>query len=402
MGRVGRVWDVVVVGAGPGGSLAARQLAHRGASVLLVDKARFPRDKVCGCCVNAAALRTLEKAGLGGLAGESGGPVTNRFRLAAVGGGRVDLQILPGRAVSRRAFDDALSRCAVRAGAVFKAGTTASLAGGCDAYREVRLRGGGLDETVGAKLVMAADGLGGRLMKDEEALLPRVSNRSRMGAATLIEPAPAWCGSGDILMACGRGGYVGLVRIEDGQLNVAAAFDRRFVKQQGGCGGAAAAILQQTKLPAIPQLTEAAWQGTAALTQRRRWLGAHRLIVLGDATGYVEPFTGEGIGWAMMSAVAAEPFAIEAIEQWRPQIVRQWTKRHRRAIGRRQRCCRLLRRAIRHPAAVGAAVNVLAALPWVGAWVVRGVVDDSTLNDDVPVSRPGGMQNLRRPRALHS
>jgi flavin-dependent dehydrogenase len=48
----GRLWDVVVVGAGPAGAMAARELARRGAGVLLVDRAQFPRYKVCGGCLN--------------------------------------------------------------------------------------------------------------------------------------------------------------------------------------------------------------------------------------------------------------------------------------------------------------------------------------------------------------
>ena len=60
-------WDVVVVGAGPAGSMAALEIARRGRSVLLVDKASFPRYKVCGCCLNARALSLLELADLGGL-----------------------------------------------------------------------------------------------------------------------------------------------------------------------------------------------------------------------------------------------------------------------------------------------------------------------------------------------
>ena len=48
--------DVLVIGAGPAGSVTARELARRGRRVLLVDKAAFPRPKVCGCCLNAAAV----------------------------------------------------------------------------------------------------------------------------------------------------------------------------------------------------------------------------------------------------------------------------------------------------------------------------------------------------------
>jgi flavin-dependent dehydrogenase len=58
-------WDIDVIGAGPAGAVAARQLARHDFDVLLVDKLPFPRDKVCGCCVNAAALRVLRRAGLG-------------------------------------------------------------------------------------------------------------------------------------------------------------------------------------------------------------------------------------------------------------------------------------------------------------------------------------------------
>ena len=56
--------DAVVIGAGPAGSVAARERALRGCSVLLVEKARVPRAKVCGCCVNGAAVRTLQRLGL--------------------------------------------------------------------------------------------------------------------------------------------------------------------------------------------------------------------------------------------------------------------------------------------------------------------------------------------------
>ena len=58
-------YDVVVIGAGPAGSVAAYRAATLGASVLLVDKASFPRVKVCGCCINARALAVFDRLGLG-------------------------------------------------------------------------------------------------------------------------------------------------------------------------------------------------------------------------------------------------------------------------------------------------------------------------------------------------
>ncbi len=61
----GTTWDAVVVGAGPAGALAAHQLAVGGARVLLVEKKRFPRWKVCGACLNGQALAVLDSTGLG-------------------------------------------------------------------------------------------------------------------------------------------------------------------------------------------------------------------------------------------------------------------------------------------------------------------------------------------------
>ena len=55
-----RTVDVLVVGAGPAGSLAARALAHRGLEVELVERDTFPRRKVCGCCLHPAGVATLD------------------------------------------------------------------------------------------------------------------------------------------------------------------------------------------------------------------------------------------------------------------------------------------------------------------------------------------------------
>ncbi|MCA1852304.1 MAG: FAD-dependent oxidoreductase, partial [Beggiatoa sp.] len=80
-----RVWDVIVIGAGPAGSSAARLLARAGRSVLLVDKSSFPRYKVCGSCLNGRVLSALEAVGLGALVEEAGGVVLDGLRLAVAG-----------------------------------------------------------------------------------------------------------------------------------------------------------------------------------------------------------------------------------------------------------------------------------------------------------------------------
>src|SRR5262249_58903437 len=116
-------WDAVVVGAGPAGSVTARELARGGARVLLVDKATFPRPKVCGCCLNRAALAALRAVGLGHIPARCGAVPLSRVKLAA-GRSAADVLLPGGVAVSREAFDAALVAEAVSAGVTFRPGVS--------------------------------------------------------------------------------------------------------------------------------------------------------------------------------------------------------------------------------------------------------------------------------------
>jgi flavin-dependent dehydrogenase len=187
----------------------------------------------------------------------------------------------------------------------------------------------------------------------------------------LVEAAPAFFQPGTIYMACGEGGYVGLVRLEDGRLDIAAALDPRSIKSAGGLGKAAVRILGETGWPAIDCLEDLPWRGTPELTRRAPYLTEDRLFVLGDAAGYVEPFTGEGIGWAVASATAVAPLAARAVRAWDPALARRWHFLYRQIVTRRQRICRLVARVLRRPRLMGAMVTVLAQAPWLATPFVR-------------------------------
>mgnify|MGYP003352575700 CR=1 FL=1 len=100
---VGNRADVIVIGAGPAGSVAARQLALSGRQVLLLDKKRFPRRKVCGACLNYSAVTLLDEIGLGGVLRDGDGPEIRRFELRA-DSRRLSLPLPSGRAISRAAL----------------------------------------------------------------------------------------------------------------------------------------------------------------------------------------------------------------------------------------------------------------------------------------------------------
>lgn len=362
------VWDVVVAGAGPAGSFAARQLARRGARTLLVDRKRFPRAKVCGACLNEHALSMLDSAGLGDLIPRLGAPPLRQFRVHC-GSRSAGLPLPGGAAVSRDRLDAALAREAIAAGADFLPGVSARLLPLPSSDRRWRDLGltpvGGAERpcTIGGRIVLLATGLGRSGAPPGDEFRTRTSRSARVGVSGVCSEADEYAPC-TISMALGREGYAGLVRIEDGRLNVAAALDRAFVRMCDGPANAVARLLEAAGLPPIDSLASAAWMGTPPLTHRTRPLAGDRVFLIGDAAGYVEPFTGEGIGWALGAADAVVPLVLEGLADWDFRIVKQWAAVYGRLIGRRQRLCRWIAAGLRRPRLAMGVLRVLSCSPW--------------------------------------
>jgi 2-polyprenyl-6-methoxyphenol hydroxylase-like FAD-dependent oxidoreductase len=373
-----RLWDAIVVGAGPAGSLAARELARRGAAVLLVDKASFPRWKVCGACLNGRALATLAGVGLGELARRWDAVPVQDLQLTTRGS-KTLISLHGGVALSREVFDAALIEAAVQAGVAFLPRTSARLDGATGAVRRVTLSQNGHQTMALARVVLAADGLGGGFAGRETACRTVVEPGSRLGAGVIVDAAPVYYRPGTIYMACGASGYLGLVRLEDNRLNIAAAFDATRVKQAGGLGKQAKAILAETGLPAMPGLATASWRGTPFLTRCVHPTAFHRAFLLGDAAGYVEPFTGEGMAWALASACALAPLAYRACQRWDPAIARQWSFLYRQIVARRQWVCHSVAYVLRRPTLTRFLVGTLAHAPGLAAPFVRCINGSSKM-----------------------
>ena len=383
----GTTWDAVVIGAGPAGALAARQLALGGAGVLLVERARFPRWKVCGACLNGQALAALESAGLGSLADHLGAIGLDEFRIG-LGGRMISIALPAGVAVSRARFDTALVEEAKVAGVDELFETQAVVEAVQEGVRPVRLVYKGRKIRVGARVVVAAGGLG-NLAIERDAIGPRshVAAGSHIGAGCLVEDMHIFYNEGTVFMAVGREGYVGLVRVECGRLNVAAAFDPEFVRSFGTPAKAAAQVLAKAGFPPVEALDHAVWRGTPGLTRRTWPLAEERLFLVGDATGYVEPFTGEGIAWAMASALAVAPLALRTVEGWRRRFVDDWADLHGRLVRRRQWVCRGLAMVLRRPWLAGPAFEVAAAAPVVARFIL-GRLNAPAFARSLETSRP--------------
>ncbi|MDA1169934.1 MAG: FAD-dependent oxidoreductase, partial [Cyanobacteria bacterium] len=346
-------WDVVVVGAGPAGALAAIELARKGIQVLLVEKRNFPRWKVCGCCLNAQAQAVLASVGQSELIEQQGGVALDQLLLGHKGK-KCSIALPGGRALSRERFDQALVEAAIAAGAHFRSGTTALLGPVTAQARNVTLQEIGAKhlEQVSAKVVLIAAGLANRCIPASEAGELHIKHQSRLGAGCVIRDAATTYSAGVIHMAIAKQGYVGLVQREDGYLNIAAAFDRQALKTNNNSFGAAEAtraVLLSAGF-AIPMgLEQADWQVTPALTRHSTVVGGERFLLLGDAAGYVEPFTGEGMAWALTSAAAVVPLVLTGIACWSESIERRWRRVLSKQIGRRQRICRAMALLLQQP-----------------------------------------------------
>ncbi|MEO0514143.1 MAG: NAD(P)/FAD-dependent oxidoreductase [Planctomycetota bacterium] len=396
------ILEVVVIGAGPAGSLAARGLGLLGHSVLLVDKQNHPRPKVCGCCLNRYAITTLEQHSLGGLVERLGGRPLHRLNMIAAGRS-AHVPLPRGVSLSRGALDSALIVSAQEVGVEFRDGVSAkvkSLGRDVDEGHAIQLGNG---DAVRARCVVVADGLGGSSLSSVPGFAVETQTASRVGlGGVTAEPVERHrIPSGTIEMACGQAGYLGVVELEDGRLDFAAAIDPSAIKAAGGLPAAASLLMEQAGLNRDdwPVDRVERWRATPALTRRRTRLAGPGVFVVGDAAGYVEPFTGEGMAWAIAGGAAVAAVASDAIKQWDPPQEAEWNAQHRQRIRQRQAGCRLVAATLRRPRLTRAVVRTLAAWPKLAAPLVQRITAPNHPPRNPPLSAASSVSEQSCPDA---
>lgn len=121
-------------------------------------------------------------------------------------------------------------------------------------------------------------------------------------------------------------------------------------------------------------LTKARWRGTPLLTRRRCRIAGRRTMVVGDAAGYVEPFTGEGMTWAIEGAIEAATLAAAMVRE--DCDASGWSTTHEWLLASRQRACAMVAGVLRSRAATRGMVSLAARFPALasrGAKFVAGV-----------------------------
>jgi flavin-dependent dehydrogenase len=369
-----QLWDAAVVGAGPAGSMVALELGRAGKRVLLLDRHAFPRWKVCGATVSPGVKELLDEALLGHLLEGLGAGTLHTLRL----GGwamEVDLSLAGSLSLSRHALDLALLQEAQRVGAHFCPKASAKLGPLYSDRRIVKVTVSGEGRELATRAVVAADGLRSGLMAQAgvPSEVPLSSRRRLVGLGGVFSSSTPGFEAGVIHMALGRAGYVGLSRVEDGSLNVAAAVVPDSLRELGSPGAVVGSLLSECGWPGLPETPSEGWKGTPELTRRPRQPGAERLFAVGDAGGYVEPFTGEGVFWALTGARLSAPFIGRVAESWDPGLLAGWSKAHASLVGRAQRLCRLISWTLARPSVSRGLIRMLRDHPALAGPVVRRV-----------------------------
>ena len=318
------IWDLIVVGSGPAGAAAAIGARHAdpGASVLMLDRQTFPRDKTCGDAVLGAAFDRLAEHGVSIDALTEGFRPEHHLRLTSAGGATVARPLTDSMTVlPRRLFDDRLRSAALATGAESAQCTVRSVR---DVGTHVEIEASGT-KPLRARMIVGADGA-------ESVVRGTVAGRHARQVAVAIRGYDA--GTDDhtsrMVLDDRRGlAYAWRFPSDDGRANVGYG----HLLRKGETSNRTALVASMHRLLPDLEVDESTMRAARLpLSTSRQPVAEGRVLLAGDAASLVNPLTGEGIYYAIHSGLLAGAAAMEpdaGAARYRSDMARTFGRHHR-------------------------------------------------------------------------
>lgn len=319
-------YDVIVVGGGPGGASAASFLGAKGRKVLLLEKEKFPRDKTCGDAISGKSVGIISELGMDGhLQKASHGEVMG-LTFSSPNGKTISIPfnaggngIGKGFVCRRLVFDNLLWNCAKNSANAIDGATVTGVIweGGKIAGVKAKMPDG-MEKEFGGKLVIGADGASSLVAREVRGVEIDPAHTC-VAYRAYYSGVKGMDGTLEIhFVKSIMPGYFWIFPADNGLANVGVGMVMGNMKKAGvNLQKAMLDIIEQNEMfkgrfASAKQVSQVkAW--SLPLGSKKRKVHSDNVLLVGDAAGLVDPFSGEGIGNAMLSGKLAAAVADEAL-----------------------------------------------------------------------------------------
>ena len=378
--------DVLVVGAGPGGTAAAFALAQRGWQVILTERQRYPADKLCGEFLSADGVEVLDRLGMWPDSGPGQFPRIGEISLSATDGSFWSSE-LPDAGVgcSRLRLDHMLMDACRKIGVQVVEGVRVRrVDGDFEGGFVAQASAGEVEHCLRSRLVVAAYGKHGRLRgeglsHDHDRRIPHENQLMALKVHIEADGGALRQLAGKVELHGFPGGYAGLSEVEGSRINLCLLTQvSRFKEADFDCERFSAQwMMNNPALAGRLEMLRPRWAGR--LAQANLSFGSPRrprqgLLYLGDSAGSITPLCGDGMSMALRSAELISAEADRFLQGTRTgsRLLQDSERLWRSEFRRRIRLGQLLQWALQGGGRRAASViRLLQSSPALGQWLIR-------------------------------